>query len=107
MSSARVYVGNLARRTSPRDLEDMFDRYGRVRRLDMKDGFAFIEFDDPRDASDAVRDLDGRSMDGARLRVEISRNSMWCALAGRGLVCFIRSASGFLRLGKTATAATD
>ncbi len=35
--------------------------------------FAFIEYDDNRDAEDAVRDRDGYKFDGTRLRVEIAR----------------------------------
>jgi arginine/serine-rich splicing factor 1/9 len=35
--------------------------------------FAFVEFEDDRDAEDAVRDRDGYKFGGARLRVEMSR----------------------------------
>ncbi len=38
-------------------------------------GFAFIEFEDPRDADDAVRDMDGRTVCGVRIRVEMAKNS--------------------------------
>ena len=38
-------------------------------------GFAFIEFEDPRDAEDAVRDMDGRYVCGVRIRVELAKNS--------------------------------
>jgi len=41
----------------------------------MASGFAFIEFEDPRDAEDAVRDLDGRYVCGVRIRVEMAKNS--------------------------------
>ena len=49
-------------------------------------GFAFIEFEDPRDAEDAVRDTDGRSVCGVRIRVELAKNNNRCALYD---VCFI------------------
>lgn len=58
---SRVYVGRLSNRTRERDLEDTFGKYGRITRVDMKYGYAFVEFSDNRDAEDAVRDLDGRS----------------------------------------------
>ena len=38
-------------------------------------GFAFVEFEDARDAEDAVRDLDGRMVCGVKIRVEIAKNS--------------------------------
>ena len=38
-------------------------------------GFAFIEFEDPRDAEDAVRDMDGRYVCGVRIRCEMAKNS--------------------------------
>ena len=38
-------------------------------------GFAFIEFEDFRDAEDAVRDMDGRHVCGVRIKVEMARKS--------------------------------
>ena len=38
-------------------------------------GFAFIEFEDVRDAEDAVRDMDGRHVCGVRIKAEMARNS--------------------------------
>lgn len=49
----RVYVGKLPYDVRERDLEKFFKGYGRVREILMKDGFAFVEFDDHRDADDA------------------------------------------------------
>jgi hypothetical protein len=35
----------------------MFYKYGRIIRCDVKVGFGFVEYEDRRDAEDAVRDL--------------------------------------------------
>jgi hypothetical protein len=43
-SNSVVYVGRLSSRTRERDLEDAFSKYGRIIRLDMKAGYAFIEY---------------------------------------------------------------
>jgi RNA recognition motif-containing protein len=43
-SNCVVYVGRLSSRTRERDLEDAFSKYGRIIRLDMKAGYAFIEY---------------------------------------------------------------
>ncbi|XP_010529753.1 PREDICTED: serine/arginine-rich splicing factor RS2Z33-like isoform X1 [Tarenaya hassleriana] len=71
----RLYVGHLSSRTRTRDLERLFSRYGRVRDVDMKRDYAFVEFSDPRDADDARHYLDGRDYDGSRIVVEFSRGA--------------------------------
>ncbi|XP_022746149.1 serine/arginine-rich splicing factor RS2Z32-like isoform X3 [Durio zibethinus] len=72
-SGTRLYVGHLSSRTRSRDLEDMFSRYGRIRDVDMKRDYAFVEFSDPRDADDARYALNGRDLDGSRLIVEFAK----------------------------------
>ncbi|THG19365.1 hypothetical protein TEA_004042 [Camellia sinensis var. sinensis] len=71
--SARLYVGRLSTRTRSRDLEGIFSRYGRVRNVDMKRDFAFVEFSDSRDADDARYSLNGRDVDGSRITVEFAK----------------------------------
>lgn len=73
--SCKVYVGNLGSNASKHELESAFTKYGPLRNVWVArnpPGFAFIEFEDPRDAEDAVRGLDGTRMCGTRVRVEMS-----------------------------------
>lgn len=59
----KVYVGNLGNNGNKTELERAFGYYGPLRSVWVArnpPGFAFVEFEDPRDASDAVRELDGR-----------------------------------------------
>eukprot|EP00603_Paraphysomonas_imperforata_P011800 CAMPEP_0114458450 /NCGR_PEP_ID=MMETSP0104-20121206/4691_1 /TAXON_ID=37642 ORGANISM="Paraphysomonas imperforata, Strain PA2" /NCGR_SAMPLE_ID=MMETSP0104 /ASSEMBLY_ACC=CAM_ASM_000202 /LENGTH=246 /DNA_ID=CAMNT_0001631041 /DNA_START=1 /DNA_END=742 /DNA_ORIENTATION=- len=63
-----------------REIDDLFYKYGRIVDIDIKSGsrppaFAFISFDDSRDADDAIRGRDGYMFDGNRLRVEYSKGS--------------------------------
>uniref|UniRef100_A0A0E0HQ20 Uncharacterized protein n=1 Tax=Oryza nivara TaxID=4536 RepID=A0A0E0HQ20_ORYNI len=79
VAMARVYVGNLDPRVTARELEDEFRVFGVLRSVWVArkpPGFAFIDFDDRRDAQDAIRDIDGKN----GWRVELSRN----ASSGRG-----------------------
>lgn len=58
----RVYVGGLPQDISERDLEEKFGRHGRLRNVWVArkpPGFAFIEFEDGRDAEEAVKAIDG------------------------------------------------
>ncbi|GBG67732.1 hypothetical protein CBR_g860 [Chara braunii] len=78
-----VYVGNLDHRVTERELEDEFRRFGVLRSVWVArkpPGFAFIEFDDPRDADDAIRALDNKN----GWRVELSRSSGGRGPRGRG-----------------------
>lgn len=55
-----IFSGSSA---SKQDLEDAFSYYGPIRNVWVArnpPGFAFVEFEDARDAEDAVRGLDGR-----------------------------------------------
>ncbi|GMH21759.1 hypothetical protein Nepgr_023601 [Nepenthes gracilis] len=70
-----IFVGNFEYDTRQSDLERLFSKYGRVERVDMKSGFAFVYFEDERDAEDAVRGLDNIPFgyDRRRLSVEWAR----------------------------------
>ncbi|KAL2925766.1 Serine/arginine-rich splicing factor RS2Z32 [Bienertia sinuspersici] len=88
-SGTRLYVGRLSSRTRTHDLEDLFSRYGRVRDVDMKRDYAFVEFSDPRDAEDARYSLNSRDVDGSRIIVEFAKGGPRgpggsCDLGGRG-----------------------
>ncbi|GMI74056.1 arginine/serine-rich splicing factor 31 [Hibiscus trionum] len=67
-----VFVGNFEFETRQSELERLFSKYGRVERVDMKSGFAFVYFEDERDAEDAIRGLDNIPFgyDRRRLSVE-------------------------------------
>ncbi|MCL4125654.1 UNVERIFIED_CONTAM: hypothetical protein GTU68_004303 [Idotea baltica] len=71
----KIYVGDLGSGASKQELEDVFSYYGRLRNVWVArnpPGFAFVEFEDSRDAEDAVRGLDGRTICGRRARIELS-----------------------------------
>lgn len=58
----KVYVGNLGNNAAKHELESAFTKYGPLVNVWVArnpPGFAFVEFEDPRDAEDAVRALDG------------------------------------------------
>ncbi|XP_027938221.1 serine/arginine-rich splicing factor SR30-like [Vigna unguiculata] len=76
-SSRTIYVGNLPGDIRLREVEDLFYKYGPIVDIDLKipprpPGYAFVEFEDARDAEDAIQYRDGYNFDGFRLRVELA-----------------------------------
>ncbi|XP_076343951.1 RNA-binding protein 1-like isoform X2 [Tachypleus tridentatus] len=71
----KVYVGNLGSGVAKHELEAAFNKFGPLRNVWVArnpPGFAFVEFEDNRDAEDAVRAMDGTRLCGSRVRVELS-----------------------------------
>uniref|UniRef100_A0A672T4I5 Splicing factor, arginine/serine-rich 1 n=1 Tax=Sinocyclocheilus grahami TaxID=75366 RepID=A0A672T4I5_SINGR len=88
-NDCRIYVGNLPPDIRTKDVEDVFYKYGAIRDIDLKNRrggppFAFVEFEDPRDAEDAVHGRDGYDYDGYRLRVEFPRSGRGGGRGGGG-----------------------
>lgn len=65
-SGQRVYVGNLANDVRERDVEKFFKGFGKLGEISIKNGYGFVDFEDYRDADDAVHDLDGKEIRGSR-----------------------------------------
>ncbi|TYH03444.1 hypothetical protein ES288_A09G219500v1 [Gossypium darwinii] len=75
--SRTIYVGNLPSDIREWEVEDLFYKYGRILDIELKipprpPCYCFVEFDNSRDAEDAIRGRDGYNFDGCRLRVELA-----------------------------------
>jgi len=60
--NCKVYIGNLGQNATRADIEDTFTKYGPLKNVWVArnpPGFAFVEYEDRRDAEDAVNQLDG------------------------------------------------
>jgi arginine/serine-rich splicing factor 4/5/6 len=71
----KVYIGNLPEDVSERELDKLLKNYGRYDNVVLKGNYAFVEFEDSRDAEDCVKDLDGAREYGNRLRLEHAKDS--------------------------------
>ncbi|XP_075502886.1 serine/arginine-rich splicing factor SR34A-like [Primulina tabacum] len=75
--SRMIYVGNLPADIRESEIEDIFYKYGRILDIELKipprpPCYCFVEFENSRDAEDAIRGRDGYDFDGCRLRVELA-----------------------------------
>lgn len=87
----RVYVGNLPPDIREKDLTDLFYRYGNICHIDLMKNqhsagtpFAFVEFENKRDADDAKYGRNGFDYDGYTLRVESPKGSARGSYHDRG-----------------------
>ena len=80
--SVRVYIGNLSFRTTEDTLKNAFAQYGSVLSCDIiKDkisqqskGFGFVEMENEADAKTAISALNGKDLEGRRLRVNFAED---------------------------------
>ncbi|XP_033112783.1 serine/arginine-rich splicing factor 6-like [Anneissia japonica] len=70
---SRIYIGRLNYQAREKDVERFFKGYGRIREINLKNGFGFVEFDDYRDADDAVYELNGRELCNDKVIIEHAR----------------------------------
>ncbi|WMV49185.1 hypothetical protein MTR67_042570 [Solanum verrucosum] len=66
-----IFVGNFEFDTRQSELERFFSKYGRIERVDMKSGYAFVYFEDERDAADAIRGTDNMPFGYERRRLSV------------------------------------
>uniref|UniRef100_A0A8C2WAA0 Serine and arginine rich splicing factor 6a n=1 Tax=Cyclopterus lumpus TaxID=8103 RepID=A0A8C2WAA0_CYCLU len=69
----RVYIGRLSYNVREKDIQRFFSGYGKLMEVDLKNGYGFVEFEDNRDADDAVYELNGKELCGERVIVENAR----------------------------------
>ena len=55
----QLYVGNLSTEGDEKAIRILFGKYGPVREVLMKNGYAFVEFESPMSADEAMRELNG------------------------------------------------
>ncbi|KAJ8653203.1 hypothetical protein O0I10_011150 [Lichtheimia ornata] len=77
-----LFVAGFESSTRARDLAYEFERYGRLVRCDIpapksasSKPYAFVEFEDARDAEDAFNEMHGRRIDGRTISVQWARNA--------------------------------
>lgn len=81
MSNNKLFVGNLSFNTTENDLQDLFAAHGTVVEANLMvdrvsgrpRGFGFVTMSSPEEAQKAIEALNGQSVDGRNLTVNIAR----------------------------------
>jgi len=79
--STKLYVGNLSFQTTTADLEQLFVGAGAVQSVNVitdrdtgrSRGFAFVEMASQAEAEEAIKQLNGKEIDGRALTVNAAR----------------------------------
>jgi cold-inducible RNA-binding protein len=79
--STKLYVGNLSFQTSSGDLEQLFVGHGTVESVNVitdrdtgrSRGFGFVEMASQAEAEEAIKQLNGKEVDGRSLTVNAAR----------------------------------
>ncbi|KAK2838746.1 hypothetical protein Q7C36_013560 [Tachysurus vachellii] len=88
----KLFIGGLNTETTEKALESYFSKFGRISEvLLMKDretnksrGFAFVTYENPGDAKDAVREMNGKALDGKPIKVEQATKPQFESSGRRG-----------------------
>ncbi|KAH9997566.1 hypothetical protein BJV77DRAFT_941375 [Russula vinacea] len=73
--SRRLYLGKLPPDTRSEDVSKFFDGYGKIIDCRVMTGFGFVEFENARDAEDALHHFNGKNFMGQNIVVEFAKES--------------------------------
>jgi arginine/serine-rich splicing factor 4/5/6 len=68
--NTQIFIAKLSSSIREKDLDYEFRRFGNIKNIQLKRGYAFIEYEDYKDAEDAVKDMDGRKFEGQKIVVQ-------------------------------------
>jgi len=74
--SCELFVGNLNPEVRIRDLENVYGRYGKIVRCDLKKNFGFIQYAERRNAEQALMKENDRTLLGSVMTVEWAKGSV-------------------------------
>ncbi len=67
----KIFITKLSPEISQRDIEKEFSEYGQIKNINLKRGYAFVEYYNKEDAKEAIRKLDNKKLFGQQQRVVV------------------------------------
>lgn len=73
MPGACIYIAKLSKHTRERDIKEAFSQYGNIKSLVMKSSYAFMTYETPESATEAIAKMNGaKFINGEEIVVEQS-----------------------------------
>ena len=67
----KIFITKLSPEVNQKDIEKEFKVYGDIKNINLKRGYAFVEYYNKEDAKEAIRKLDNRKLFGQQQRVVV------------------------------------
>lgn len=71
-STTKIFVGNLTDKTRSPEVRELFSKYGTVIEADIVRNYGFVHLDCVGDINEVIKELNGKSVDGQPLKVQVS-----------------------------------
>ena len=68
---SKIFITKLSPQVSERDIEKEFKEYGQIKKINLKRGFAFVEYYNKEDAKEAIKKLHNKKLFGQQKRVVV------------------------------------
>jgi RNA-binding protein 4 len=68
-NTTKIFVGNLTDKTRAPQVRELFQEFGSVVECDIVRNYGFVHLDPTNDVNDAIRELNGKMVDGQPMKV--------------------------------------
>lgn len=72
---SRLFISNVSSKGDLRELERLFSKHGRLENFEISGSSGYLEYNNPEDASEAIKELNGAKFSGKKLEVEYAVKS--------------------------------
>ncbi|AWO95781.1 putative RNA-binding protein 4.1-like [Scophthalmus maximus] len=93
VTMVKIFIGNLACNTTPEELRELFEKYGKVSECDIVKNYGFVHMNNVAEAEEAIQNLHQHQLNGWRMNVEMSKGrpksttKLHVSNLGEGVTC--------------------
>ncbi len=67
----KIFITKLSPSVTEKDIEKEFKKFGEIKNINLKRGYAFVDYSNKEDAKEAIRKLDNKKLFGQQQRVVV------------------------------------
>lgn len=70
----KIFIGNLAEKSSVTDLRPLFEKYGKVVECDVVKNYGFVHMENEAEGREAIQNLNGHMLNGQAMKCEAAKS---------------------------------